>query len=47
MAVVVPDEEVFLPWAEKNGWKGTMEELCQNEVWPLMSAEDCLYNKLA
>jgi long-chain acyl-CoA synthetase len=31
VAIVVPDEEVFVSWAERNGWKGTMEELCQNE----------------
>ncbi|XP_062501468.1 long-chain-fatty-acid--CoA ligase 1-like [Corticium candelabrum] len=31
VGVVVPDEPAFLSWAEQRGWKGSMDELCENE----------------
>ena len=32
VAIVVPDEEVLLPWARENGYEGDFSELCQNQV---------------
>ena len=32
LAVIVPDEEVLIPWAKENNLPTTLKELCENEV---------------
>ena len=32
VAIIVPDEELLMPWAKENGRSGTFEELCKDEV---------------
>ena len=32
IGIVVPDEEVLIPWAKEKNIKGDFTELCQNEV---------------
>ena len=34
VALVVPDEETLMPWAQENNKAGTFQELCQDKVRP-------------
>lgn len=32
VAIVIPDEEVLVPWARENGMQGSFKDLCASEV---------------
>jgi hypothetical protein len=32
MGVMVPDEEVMIPWAKENGMDGSFSDICSNKV---------------
>ena len=42
VAIVIPDEEVLVPWARENGKQGSFKDLCASEVRGVACWRVCL-----
>jgi len=40
VGIIVPDQEMLIPWAKSQGIEGTFSQLCKNEVTPNPSSLD-------
>ena len=42
MGVMVPDEEVIMPWARQNDVSGSFKEICARQVSPVLLTKEKL-----